>query len=69
MADEVDATFEVDVAEVDHEWDGEWRTLGSAISARDDGEVGMVVDMVRERNVKQQFKGGARTPPHRDLLI
>jgi hypothetical protein len=42
---EVDATFE-DV-EVDHEWDGE-RTMGSAMSARDDGEVGMVVDMVRE---------------------
>lgn len=41
---EVDATFE-DV-EVDHEWDGAW--TGSAISARDDGEVGMPVDMVRE---------------------
>jgi len=40
---EVDAIFE-DV-EVDHDWDGEW-TMGSAMSARDDGEVGMVVDMV-----------------------
>jgi hypothetical protein len=45
---EVDGTFEV--VEVDHERDGpgEW-TMGSAMSARDDGEVGMVVvDMVRE---------------------
>ena len=46
MVAEVDATFEA--VEVDHERDGEW-TMGSAMSARDDGEVGMdVVDMVRE---------------------
>ena len=43
MADEVDGTFE-DV-EVDHERDGEC-TMGSAMSARDDGEVDVVVDMV-----------------------
>jgi hypothetical protein len=43
---EVDAKFEA--VEVDHERDGE-RTMGSAMSARDDGEVGMdVVDMVCE---------------------
>lgn len=64
MAAEVDATFE-DV-EVDHERDGEW-TMGSAMSARDDGEVGMVVDMVREENVKSLSNSskwiGARTPP------
>ena len=44
MVAEVDAAFEA--VEVDH--DGEW-TIGSAMSARDAGEVGMdVVDMVRE---------------------
>lgn len=42
MADGVGGTFEG--IEVDHERDGEW----SAMSARDDGEVGVVVDMVRE---------------------
>ena len=42
---EVDATLE-DV-EVEHESDIE-ETMGSAMSARDDGEVGRLVDMVRE---------------------
>jgi hypothetical protein len=49
---EVDATFE-DVV-VDHEGGGE---MGSAMSARDDGEVGMVVvDMVRVLEQLSEFQ-------------
>lgn len=46
MADEVDATLEdEDVVELDHERDDGEGTMGSAMSARDDGEVGVVVDI------------------------
>lgn len=49
VVEEVDATFEDVDSEDDHEWDdGEEWAMGSAMSARDDGEVGMVVVMVRE---------------------
>ena len=62
MADDVDAAFED--AEVDHERDGEC-TVGSAMSARDDGEDGVIVDMDRVPSISagaQKLHFTSRSP-------
>ena len=52
--------------ERDHEGGGEW-TMGSAMRARDDGEVGVVVDMVFVKKLdQQQFKYNVLQKLHLD---